>query len=166
LGVRTTLNVDDDVLLAVQERAQREKRSAGEVLSDLVRQALTASINRPRGVERLVTDSGPCRCAVRQSPMNSLIVSARTNQGEGAHSRPSLAESLARLATRAGLPDRAIDRDQFAEDDGHAVRVGAHMDGGSLQVPPARDAPRGGVREEQSPKSRRAQASMRDRSKS
>ncbi|HET9901279.1 MAG TPA: ribbon-helix-helix protein, CopG family, partial [Actinomycetes bacterium] len=39
--MRTTLNVDDDVLLAVQERARREKRSAGEVLSDLVRQALT-----------------------------------------------------------------------------------------------------------------------------
>ena len=39
--MRTTLNVDDDVLLAVHERARREKRTAGAVLSDLARQALT-----------------------------------------------------------------------------------------------------------------------------
>ncbi len=39
--MRTTLRVDDDVLFAVQERARREKRTAGEVLSDLARQALT-----------------------------------------------------------------------------------------------------------------------------
>lgn len=35
------MNLDDDVLLAVQERAKREKRPAGQVLSDLARQALT-----------------------------------------------------------------------------------------------------------------------------
>ncbi len=39
--MRTTLNLDDDVLLAVKERARREHRTAGEVLSDLARQALT-----------------------------------------------------------------------------------------------------------------------------
>lgn len=39
--MRTTINLDEDVLLAVQERARREKRSAGHVLSDLARQALT-----------------------------------------------------------------------------------------------------------------------------
>jgi hypothetical protein len=36
--VRTTLSLDDDVLLAVKERARRENRTAGEVLSDLARQ--------------------------------------------------------------------------------------------------------------------------------
>lgn len=41
--MRTTLRVDDDVLLAVKERARRENRSAGEVLSELARQALTSS---------------------------------------------------------------------------------------------------------------------------
>jgi len=40
--VRTTLSLDDDVLFAVKERARREKRTAGQVLSDLARQALTA----------------------------------------------------------------------------------------------------------------------------
>jgi hypothetical protein len=39
--MRTTLSLDDDVLLAVKERARRENRTAGEVLSDLARQALT-----------------------------------------------------------------------------------------------------------------------------
>jgi hypothetical protein len=47
--VRTTLSLDDDVLLAVKERARREKRTAGEVLSDLARQALTQQqISDPR----------------------------------------------------------------------------------------------------------------------
>lgn len=39
--MRTTLNLDEDVLLAVKERARRERRSAGDVLSELARQALT-----------------------------------------------------------------------------------------------------------------------------
>ena len=38
--MRTTINIDEDVLLAVQERARREHRSAGEVLSELARGAL------------------------------------------------------------------------------------------------------------------------------
>lgn len=39
--MRTTLSIDDDVLHAVRERATREHRPAGAVLSDLARQALT-----------------------------------------------------------------------------------------------------------------------------
>ena len=39
---RTTLDIADDVLLAAKERARRERRTAGEVVSDLLRQALTA----------------------------------------------------------------------------------------------------------------------------
>lgn len=35
------MNLDDDVLAAVKERARREGRSAGEVLSELARDALT-----------------------------------------------------------------------------------------------------------------------------
>lgn len=52
--MRTTLNLDDDVLLAVRERAGREKRTAGQVLSDLARQALTAPPRRSgkRAAER------------------------------------------------------------------------------------------------------------------
>ena len=39
--MRTTVDVADDVLLAVKERARRERRSAGEILSELAREALT-----------------------------------------------------------------------------------------------------------------------------
>ncbi|HEY5880721.1 MAG TPA: hypothetical protein VIU11_17555, partial [Nakamurella sp.] len=40
--MRTTLDIDEDVLLAVKERARREKRSAGAVLSEVARKGLTA----------------------------------------------------------------------------------------------------------------------------
>lgn len=38
--MRTTLNISDDVLFAAKERARRERRSVGEVLSDLAREGL------------------------------------------------------------------------------------------------------------------------------
>lgn len=41
--MRTTLNIEDDVLLAVKERARREKRSVGGLLSELARRSLTSS---------------------------------------------------------------------------------------------------------------------------
>lgn len=40
--MRTTLNLDDDVLAAVKELAELRGRSAGEVLSALARAALAA----------------------------------------------------------------------------------------------------------------------------
>jgi len=45
--MRTTLRIDDDVLLAVQERARRQRRTAGQVLSELARQALTGQHRQP-----------------------------------------------------------------------------------------------------------------------
>jgi hypothetical protein len=41
--MRTTLDIDDDVLRAAKELAQRERVSAGQVVSRLLRQAMTAS---------------------------------------------------------------------------------------------------------------------------
>ena len=38
--MRTTLNIDDDVLRAVKELARLRGRTAGEILSDLARQTL------------------------------------------------------------------------------------------------------------------------------
>lgn len=40
--MRTTLDIADDVLQAARERARREGSTVGEVVSDLLRQALTA----------------------------------------------------------------------------------------------------------------------------
>jgi hypothetical protein len=47
--MRTTLDIDDDVLRAARELARREKKTAGRVISELARRALAAS---PVDVER------------------------------------------------------------------------------------------------------------------
>lgn len=41
--MRTTLDIDDDVLQAAKDLARREKKTAGAVISGLVRRALGAS---------------------------------------------------------------------------------------------------------------------------
>jgi hypothetical protein len=43
-NMRTTLDIDPDILSAVKARARRERRSAGAVLSELARQALTGGV--------------------------------------------------------------------------------------------------------------------------
>jgi hypothetical protein len=45
--MHTTLRIDDDVLLAAKERARREGRTVGEVLSDLARDALSRHAESP-----------------------------------------------------------------------------------------------------------------------
>jgi hypothetical protein len=40
--MRTTLDIDEDVLRAAKELARREKKTAGAVISELSRRALTA----------------------------------------------------------------------------------------------------------------------------
>jgi hypothetical protein len=40
--MRTTLDIDDDVLRAAKELARREKKTAGAIISELTRWALTA----------------------------------------------------------------------------------------------------------------------------
>lgn len=39
--MRTTLDIDDDLLAAAKELARRERKSTGRVVSELVRKALT-----------------------------------------------------------------------------------------------------------------------------
>jgi len=41
--MRTTLDIADDVLQAAKERARREKKTAGEIISELARSALNAA---------------------------------------------------------------------------------------------------------------------------
>lgn len=45
--MRTTLDIEDDVLQAAKERAQREGRTAGQVLSELARRGLAAPAATP-----------------------------------------------------------------------------------------------------------------------
>jgi hypothetical protein len=41
--MRTTLDIAEDVLHAAKERARRERKTTGQVISELARQALTAA---------------------------------------------------------------------------------------------------------------------------
>jgi hypothetical protein len=45
--MRTTLDIADDVLQAAKERARREKKTTGEVISELARRTLTAPSDLP-----------------------------------------------------------------------------------------------------------------------
>ena len=49
--MRTTLDIDDDVLQAAKERARRDKKTTGEVISELARRALTAPPQPPAARE-------------------------------------------------------------------------------------------------------------------
>jgi hypothetical protein len=49
--VRTTLDIDNDVLQAAKERARREHRTIGQVLSALARRGLSAPEERPAVAE-------------------------------------------------------------------------------------------------------------------
>jgi hypothetical protein len=49
--MRTTLDIADDVLRAAKDRARREKKTAGEVISELARSALTRAPEAPRAQE-------------------------------------------------------------------------------------------------------------------
>jgi hypothetical protein len=46
--MRTTLDIDDDVLAAAKELASGQKTTAGKVISDLVRGALTRPMDRDK----------------------------------------------------------------------------------------------------------------------
>lgn len=51
--MRTTLDIDEDVLRAAKDIARREKKSAGAVISELTRRALTAlpaTARRPKAL--------------------------------------------------------------------------------------------------------------------
>jgi hypothetical protein len=49
--MRTTLDIADDVLQAAKERARRENKTAGEVISELARKALNAPPDMPSAGE-------------------------------------------------------------------------------------------------------------------
>lgn len=56
--MRTTLDIANDVLQAAKERARREKRTTGEIISELARHALnatpgTSTARAPRAVHGL-----------------------------------------------------------------------------------------------------------------
>lgn len=49
--MRTTLDIADDVLFAAKEIAQREKKSLGQVMSELARKAFSVGAYEPQTVQ-------------------------------------------------------------------------------------------------------------------
>ena len=49
--MRTTLDLDLDILLAAKELARRERKSTGSVISELVRRALNVSVTQSGAAE-------------------------------------------------------------------------------------------------------------------
>lgn len=56
--MRTTLDIDDEVLAAVKELARRENASAGQVVSRLLHQSLTGGPAAPRTGKRRAAVGG------------------------------------------------------------------------------------------------------------
>lgn len=51
--MRTTLDISDDVLFAAKELARREKKSLGQVISDLARRAFATPLPSPANGDAL-----------------------------------------------------------------------------------------------------------------
>ena len=73
--MRTTLDIEDDILLAAKELARRDGTSAGRVISKLVRQALTQPVASSVGASEPAATYGfrPLASRGAWSPMNGSI---------------------------------------------------------------------------------------------
>ena len=75
--MRTTVAIDDDVLAAARALAARQRRSLGEVLSDLARRGLTPPVSTPDTRNGLPTlpqsvDAGPVTTEIVNRLRNEL----------------------------------------------------------------------------------------------
>jgi hypothetical protein len=74
-GMRTTLNLDDDVLAAARSIAAARNQTIGKVVSDLVRKSLATKLKKaPSGVPLLPLRPG-------EIVTNELIDKLREDQG-------------------------------------------------------------------------------------
>ena len=69
--MRTTLNIDDDLLIAVKEVAKRESRSAGAVVSGLLRESLTRA---GTGARQAMSEESVPELGFRPFPKRGAIV--------------------------------------------------------------------------------------------
>lgn len=70
--MRTTLDIDDDLLAAAKELARRQGRSAGQVVSSLLRQSLTGTT--PRGSSRRAAEARPTVSGFRPFPAKAGVI--------------------------------------------------------------------------------------------
>lgn len=70
--MRTTLNIDDDLLLAVKEIARRDSKSVGSAVSGLLRQALAGG--EPHGLAEAQAPFGTTEFGFHPFPPRGGVV--------------------------------------------------------------------------------------------
>ena len=81
--MRTTLDLDDDVLTSAKEIARRERKTAGQVLSDLARHALTGTnIVTPPARPRHIPAHGFVAFETRGSVVTNETIDRLRDQGD------------------------------------------------------------------------------------
>ena len=68
--MRTTIDIDDDVLAAAKELARLQNVSAGQIVSRLVRQALAGTQN----AAKLAPQTGKANLGFRPFPSRGVVV--------------------------------------------------------------------------------------------
>ena len=79
--MRTTLDIEDDVLAAAKELAQRQGVSAGKVVSSLLRSALTGEVPAQRSGAAVVAGFRPFAARDQQLVSNEEIDKLRDLEG-------------------------------------------------------------------------------------
>ncbi len=71
--MRTTLDIEEDVLFAAKDLARREKKTAGQIISELARKALAS--DGPAGTTTLTARQPKAVYGFRPFPKEGRIVS-------------------------------------------------------------------------------------------
>ena len=81
--MRTTLDLDEDVLASAKEIARRENKTAGQVLSELARRALTQGAGTPRAAKNEPAAAHGFRpFASRGAVVTNALVQKLRDEGE------------------------------------------------------------------------------------
>jgi len=81
--MRTTLDIDDDVLAAAKERARRESKTTGRLVSELLRRAMTQPPPETQGVSEPAAHYGFQPFASRGGVVSDALIE-RLRDEEGA----------------------------------------------------------------------------------
>ena len=79
--MRTTLDIEDDVLAAAKELARRQGISAGQVVSKLLRSALTGAASTQHSGAAVVAGFRPFAASDQQLVSNEQIDTLRDREG-------------------------------------------------------------------------------------
>lgn len=91
--MRTTLDIDDDVLQAAKELARSERKTAGQVLSELARKGLTAPPDIAGGFSEPILKDGWYTLPARGGVVTKELVDKLIEEADLEDARLSLKPS-------------------------------------------------------------------------